>query len=101
MKKICIVFLIFVQGLFAYSPSPFIAQKAESLSKNINAYIERLSGKRKITILQVFSSQLPMLQTRLIPTGDVERMYLLEFIRRNLPGAKNIDTPGLIDDDGL
>lgn len=101
MKKICIFFLVFSQSLFAYDPSPLVAQKAVTLSSQINTYLERLSGTRKATLLRLFSTQLPAIQTRLIGTGEVERMYLLEYIRRHLPGIKNINTPDLIDDDGI
>lgn len=100
MKKyISLLYFFCVLSSYAYTPSALIETQAIALSKKINAYIERLPGAKKTTIFQVFSTQLPLLQNKLIPTGDITKMYLFEYIRRHLPAVKMIDTSDLIDDD--
>lgn len=86
---------------YAYTPSALVETQAIAISKKINAYIERLTWVKKTNAFKVFSTQLPLLQNKLIPTGDIVRMYLFEYIRRHLPGVEIIDTPDLIDDDDI
>lgn len=98
-KTFFALFLLFSLSVYAYEPSSLVEQKATSISAKINAYLNRLGEKRFAEMRKAFATQLPAIQSRLISANDAERMYLLEFIRRHLPGAKMIDTPHLIDDD--
>lgn len=99
MKKILCILCLIASYVHGFTPSTMDEQRALTLSKKINAYIERLSGTKKTTILHAFAVQLPQLQTRFIGAQDISKMYLLEYIRRHLPDTDIIDTPDLLDDD--
>ena len=103
IKKVCIVLLFssVVLPIFAYTPSDSTLAKTKTLSAQINTYLNLQPKEQKVSLLQLLSDRLPLLQTKLLLMHDIERMYLFEYVRRHLENAQMIDTPELIDDDSL
>jgi 3-mercaptopyruvate sulfurtransferase SseA len=88
-------------SLFAYTPSPAVVLESKTLSNSINRSVEKQQSKRKTDLFTTLSKELPILQSRMIEQGNIDRAYVFEYVRRHLPGAKNIDTNDLIDDDSF
>ncbi len=87
--------------IFAYVPSDSVLIKTKTLSTKINSYITSQPSEQKNSLLKLLSNKLPLLQSRLFQTHDIDRMYLFEYIRRHLATSEMIDTFDLIDDDSL
>lgn len=103
IKKIFIFFSFLSVSLpiFAYVPSSSVLDKTKTLSTKINSYIASQPAEQKNSLLKLLSNKLPLLQSRLFQTHDIDRMYLFEYIRRHLTTSEMIDTSDLIDDDCL
>lgn len=104
MIKNIILFLFLLSistGIFAYTPHASVLEETKTISDKINTYIRGQSWEQKTALLKLLSDKLPILQARLFVSKNIERMYILEYVRRHLPGAEMIDTPDLVDDDNL
>ena len=86
MKKYCLIFLISITGgVFAYTPSATVALDSQNLSNRINLYVEKQKSDNKTSLIHTLSKQLPVLQSRIVEAGNIDRAYLFEYVRRHLP----------------
>jgi len=96
MKKIFLTLLFSLPSLmaFAYTPSADSVSYADKLGRQMDQLFSRMSVEEKNNIIANLDTRLVQLQNNLIGRSDVKnlsRLYLIQYLARNLPGLKSFE----------
>lgn len=106
MKKFTLFFLftfyISLNGAYAYTPPADFVATAESIGRQMTGLFARMPEDQRETIIQTLDTRLMQLQNDLIGRTDsksLNRLYLIQYLARHLPGVESFEENTAIYDE--
>lgn len=102
MKKILFIFWFVSLCSWAYTPDAIFLSRTEQIAEKMNRSIEKMPQKSQSSFIQNAGEKITELQNHLIQDlqiADKNRLYLLEYLRRNILHVASFSSPEVIYDE--
>lgn len=97
-----LLFFLYLPSVMAFTPSSDFVAYAQKLGGQMETFFARMSPEEKTSVITNLNTRLVDLQNNLIGLTDskmLNRLYLIQYLARNIPGLESFEKEDTIYDE--